>query len=145
MGNDFKNWEQINPELVAIFNHHLAIIEQKLQERIELCPIVAFLDNGEIKSYIRNIKDPKDYPKMSDIYKLVRGVKDSTNIFAVMIAYTQKNNNGNFIAIELEHKSGDCIKIMIPIITTGVFHRKNSIAVPNKYVVKALERFVWTD
>ncbi|MDR0426587.1 MAG: hypothetical protein LBH24_05395 [Clostridiales bacterium] len=145
MNNDFESWEQVNPALIDMFNHHLALIKQRLQARIELCPIVAFLDNGEIKSYIRDIKEPGDFPKMSEILKLVRGVKDSANIFAVLIAYTLKTDKGSFIAVDLEHKSGDCIRILLPIVVTGIFRKKASIDTTDKFIVETLPKFVWTD
>jgi hypothetical protein len=145
MQNNIENWEQISPELISLFNHHLAIIEQQMQEQVELCPIVAFWDNGEIKSYVRRIKDPKDFPKISDIYKLVKGVKDSINVFAVMIAYTIKQRNATIVVFELEHKNGDCIKIYMPTIASGIFRKKIAFAPTERYVIETFEKFVWVD
>lgn len=145
MEKNISEWEKINAELISMFNYHISIIQQQIQEQPELCPIVAFLDNGQIKSYVRRIKDPNDFPKMQEIYKLVKGVKDSTNIFGVMIAYTMKQGAIISVIFELEHREGDCLKIIVPTISSGVFRRKLSLAPTKDYKIETLNKIVWID
>lgn len=132
----------INPQLIELFNEHLNLAVSKLEKDGCLCPIIAFIDKDEVKTYSQNIKKPKDFPKLNEMHNIVKGVKDGDNIKAAAIIYNNDYNGKKVIQFDLEHRCGDCITILVPYAVKGLFNKKLQLESSNKYIIQTCNSFV---
>lgn len=144
MNNETNNeWQQQNPQLIKLFNEHLNIAASLLVKNGNLCPIIAFLNvDDEVETYAKNIRNPKYFPKLSEMQNIVKGAKESGNINAAAIIYCSVYNGEKVIQFDLDHKCGDCISILVPYSFKGFFTKKLQIVNSNNFIVQSCNSFV---